>query len=250
MPGVSAGADVQIDWLEQGLADVPADNDWLSATETCELNRLRVPKRRSEWRLGRWTAKLAASMVMGIDAVPALFRLFEVRRLPSGAPRICHLGLPVNFAISLTHRAGRAACAVSSSCTALGCDLELAEPRSDAFIRDYFSDAERALLASPFGRGHLWLATLMWSAKESTLKALGVGLTMDTRELLVTVGDPGASSAGATWQPISIECKRQIFSGWWQHSQGWLRTVVASPAPLPPHVVERFCSSPLSLSSQ
>ena len=227
----------RIEWLEQRLADVPADDHWLAAAEVSELDRLRVPKRRSEWRLGRWTAKLAAATVTGVDLTPASFGRFEVRRLPSGAPQIFHRGLPVDFTISLTHRAGRAACAVSSSCAALGCDLEVAEPRSDAFVRDYFCDSEQSWLASAVGRGNLWVATLMWSAKESTLKALGIGLTMDTRELLVTVGDCHADPGGdSNWRPIWVESKEQIFSGWWQHSQGLLRTVVASPAPSIPQV--------------
>ena len=37
--------------------------------------------------------------------------------------------------ISLSHRAGRAICCVSTSIAALGCDLELIEPRSSGFIK-------------------------------------------------------------------------------------------------------------------
>jgi hypothetical protein len=37
---------------------VPAENDWLSAIEGVCLNSMRFAKRRNDWRLGRWTAKL------------------------------------------------------------------------------------------------------------------------------------------------------------------------------------------------
>ena len=49
--------------LKQIQADVPEDNDWLSADERARLNQMRIPKCGADWRLGRWTAKraLAAS---------------------------------------------------------------------------------------------------------------------------------------------------------------------------------------------
>jgi 4'-phosphopantetheinyl transferase len=46
-------------WLDQTQADVPAGDEWLCAREAACLARLRFAKRRADWRLGRWTAKRA-----------------------------------------------------------------------------------------------------------------------------------------------------------------------------------------------
>lgn len=226
---------MRVDWLEQDAADVPAADDWFAPAELGQLCRLRIAKRRADWRLGRWTAKLAAVSLAGLDGSAATLRTVEVGCLPSGAPRIFRLGVPMAFTISLTHRAGRAACAISSSGAALGCDLEVAEPRSDAFVADYFSDHERTWLARCLEE-RPWLATLFWSAKESALKALGVGLARDTRDLQVHLDELCPDDTRTSgWHPLSVACcDGRVFHGWWQHEDSRLRTVVASPIPAVP----------------
>ncbi|WP_350310637.1 4'-phosphopantetheinyl transferase family protein [Amycolatopsis sp. RTGN1] len=52
----------------------------------------------------------------------------------------------------------------------MGCDLELMEPRSDAFVRTWFTDRERdAVFAAETTRERFLRANLFWSAKESAL---------------------------------------------------------------------------------
>ena len=50
---------MNIFWLEETDADVPSENDWLTPSEVLRVNAMRFAKRRSDWRLGRWTANLA-----------------------------------------------------------------------------------------------------------------------------------------------------------------------------------------------
>ena len=54
-------------WLEQSDGDVPVGDGWLSAGERATLDRLRIPKRRADWRLGRWTAKCAAAAYLNLE---------------------------------------------------------------------------------------------------------------------------------------------------------------------------------------
>lgn len=224
----------RIDWLEQDAGDVPDDDAWLSPFERRHLAGFQVAKRRIDWRSGRWTAKLAAATAAGLSAESDTLCKLEVRPLPSGAPCMFRFGEPMDLALSITHRDGRAACAVSASGVALGCDLEVAEPRSAAFISDYLSERERSEIRAA-GAACPWLATLYWSAKESTLKALGLGLTVDTCRLEVRLGGPSSADEGSgTWNPLSLLCDGRTFDGWWQREQRWLRTLVAWPAPLPP----------------
>jgi len=134
-------------WLEQTDADVPKENDWLSVGEAVRLNAMLFAKRRADWRLGRWTAKRALSVILDLPALPQVFKRIEIRAAASGAPEVFFDSQPAAVTISLSHRAGIAACAVAISSLKMGCDLEMIEPRSDAFVADYFTLEEQELVA-------------------------------------------------------------------------------------------------------
>ena len=137
---------MMVQWLEQRAADVPADDGWLSPLERAHLDGLRFPKRRADWRLGRWTAKHALARCLQLEIGPLAG--IEIRPAASGAPEVFLANRPVLVSISLSHRAGVAACAVAPAGAMLGCDLELLEPRSDAFLADYFAAAEQQLIVT------------------------------------------------------------------------------------------------------
>ena len=219
-------------WLEQVEGDVPPNDDWLSASEAACLARMRFAKRRADWRLGRWTAKCAVSEYLGLQRRPAAV---EIRAAPSGAPEVYLDSQAARVTISLSHRAGRAVCAVTHCGAALGCDLELVEPRSSAFAADYFTTREQLLVASAAPDCRDELLTLLWSGKESALKALGEGLRLDTR--CVTVSLVGAEDMPDldAWRPLQAACESgRIFDGWWRRTGDMVRTMVAAPAPDPP----------------
>ncbi len=208
-------------WLEQKAADVPASDYWLSAGDRERTGRFRFEKRRSDWLLGRWTAKLAVSKWL---AVPDLHSI-EIRPAPSGAPRVFVAGEPAPVALSLSHSNGAALCAVAAPGAWLGCDIESVEPRSAAFAEDYFTAAERRSLGD-------CLLPAAWSAKESALKALGIGLGVDMRRLSVEI------IAGHNWAPLAVRYAHlRTLRGWWLESKGLVRTIVCAPAPSPPELL-------------
>jgi len=232
-------------WLEQTDADVPAENQWLSAGEILFLGRLRFAKRRNDWRLGRWTAKRALAAWLNLPFDPLALANIEIRAAPSGAPEafLFHQTAPVT--ISLSHRAGTAMCAVALSGTGLGCDLELIEPRSNAFITDYLTAREQVLVARTLVAERPLLVNLLWSAKESALKALHVGLRGDTTHVDVSLGDwlpphigqsrhglflvPVSDAVPGEWRPLHVRYSgKQVFSGWWRHTDHMVRTVVSA----------------------
>src|SRR5271165_6257725 len=176
-------------WLEQAESDVPVEDHWLSAGEAARLEALHIAKRRADWRLGRWAAKRAVAAYLDVPRHLQALANIEIRPAQSGAPEVFILDTPAPASISLSHRDGTALCAVAPSGVALGCDLELVEPRSDAFIADYFTAEEQALVARMSLEDRPRLLALLWSAKESALKALGAGLRLDTRSVVVTVVD-------------------------------------------------------------
>lgn len=228
----------QVYWLEQLEADLPAYNDWLSVGEAACLETMRIPKRRADWRLGRWTAKLAVAAYRRLPADLHSLSQIEIRPAPSGAPEVFLCGQPAAVAISLSHSTGTALCALAESGVRLGCDLEAVEPRSPAFVTDYFTAGEQKLIEHASAAERPQLVTLLWSAKESALKAIGEGLRLDTREVAVTLSErlaTGFVRDSAEWRPLQVRCKDgQVFEGWWWHVGGLLRTLVASPASSPP----------------
>src|ERR1039458_300915 len=181
---------MRVYWLEQTEADVPPvhvpqGNDWLSAEETVHFNTLRFAKRSADWRLGRWTAKRAIAFFLNLPAHSQELANIEIWPAPSGAPEAFVENVPAPVAISISHRDGTALCAIASSRvdlgSDLGCDLEIIEPRSDAFVADYFAPEEQALIARTSPADRSLILALLWSAKESALKALREGLRLDSR---------------------------------------------------------------------
>jgi 4'-phosphopantetheinyl transferase len=245
-------------WLEQTEADVPATNDWLGAGESVCLERMKIPKRRADWRLGRWTAKRAVSLCLNLPVHPHALSEIEIRPAPSGAPEVFRENKTAGVSISLSHRDGIAACAMTMSNAALGCDLEIVEPRSDAFVADYFAIEEQAMIARAPATERSRLLALLWSAKESALKALREGLRLDTRRVVVSLDDMDLredekeSECGEVmvpaspqscipngWRPLHVSCSEgQVFHGWWQNTGELLRTVVAAPPPVAPILLE------------
>ena len=106
---------MQIYWWEQTEADLPTGDHWLSPSEVARRNTMRFVKRRNDWRLGRWTAKSALALYLKVPADPQVLASIEIRAAPSGAPEVYFQNKPAAATISLSHRAGIGACAVTGS---------------------------------------------------------------------------------------------------------------------------------------
>ena len=214
-------------WLARGEDQLPAAGDWLSAAERTRADGLRYAKRRADFLLGRWTLKLALARVLGWPDDPAVLARIEGRNAPSGAPRLYIDGQQAGRGVSLTDRAGCAVCLVTDRAVALGCDVEIVEPRTDAFVRDYLTEAEQRLVDSA-GPARDMAANLIWSAKESALKVLETGLRRDTRSVEVTVAE--LSPPERTWSGLRVRtAEGEVFPGWWRRSGAFLVTACLPP---------------------
>ncbi|MGC2197979.1 MAG: 4'-phosphopantetheinyl transferase superfamily protein [Terriglobales bacterium] len=219
--------------LAQTDGTVPTGNDWLCANEILSLNGMRFAKRRADWRLGRWTAKHAVASFLNLPASPRALARIEIRPASSGAPEVFVANRCLPVTISLSHRAGGALCAVAPFGVRLGCDLEVIEPRSTAFVTDYFTAEEQDLVVRTSPAEQPRILAMLWSAKESALKALREGLRLDTRSVGVRPAVGTCDLFG--WSPVHVRCTDgQMFRGWWQSTGNILRTVVADPFPDPP----------------
>jgi 4'-phosphopantetheinyl transferase len=139
--------------------------------------------------------------------------------------------------VSLSHRAGRALAVVGEG-GALGADLELVEPRSALLVADFFTASEAAEVAAcpPAGRDRA--IALIWSAKESALKARRTGLREDPRHVRVEAdGIAAAPDADGAWRALRIAVDgAPALAGWWRDDAGHVLTIAGDAhAPGPPH---------------
>ncbi|MBA2665313.1 MAG: SDR family NAD(P)-dependent oxidoreductase [Bradymonadaceae bacterium] len=164
--------------------------------ERVAYDRLQNARRRGEWLAARVAAK---------EVVRRYLRDFCARNVPlacitiakteQGAPFVrldgefaalgAQLVLPH---MSITHSAGIAIAALSFPGRGgrIGVDLEKIERRDASFINEYFSAAELALvLGIQDGRAadQNVLVTALWTLKEATTKALGLGMHLRPDEI-------------------------------------------------------------------
>lgn len=241
-----------IDWLVCLADDILLEEEsppgFLSTSERETFAGLRFPKRRREWLLGRWTAKQllrrsqAAYRALPLDAI-------SVGNDRDGAP---YLSVEeegrLEMSLSISHRDDHAFCALGSSLSPIiGVDMERIEPRDPAFVQDFFTadEAERVWACPSPVRDTL--VTVLWSAKEATLKALHHGLRVDTRRVEIhhiagiepqqTKSMDISWPASEAWHKVEIHCAlagAAHLDAWWRPHGNYVLTLAALvPAAVP-----------------
>jgi 4'-phosphopantetheinyl transferase len=232
-------------WLARAEEQLPSGAGWLTPAERSRAASMRYQKRRADFLLSRLTLKLAVTRLLGWPDDDATLARIESRAASDGAPELVVDGRPAEHGISLSDRAGSAVCLVAGEPAAIGCDLELIERRSDAFVHDYLTGPERDLVAAA-GAARDVAANLIWSAKESALKVLRTGLRRDTRSVEVTAAD--LTPPEQAWSPLQVRAAEgAVFSGWWRRSGSFILTACGSGSLARPAALE--AESPLDGAS-
>lgn len=222
-------------WITQTLEQVPPDNNWLSKAEQQVLAGFRFPKRRNDWLLGRWTAKQAIHKQCVPIHVP--LHSIEIRaEADTGAPLAFLEGSPSEFVVSISHSRNRCLCIIGGAGIELGCDLEWIEPREENFAADYFTPAEiETVLKAPVDSAVV--TNLIWSAKESVLKAIRKGLSRDTRSVSISPSFGGTVDSWNSWIGHCLETSG-LFHGWWRTMDGFVCTIASGqPADTPQEIL-------------
>ncbi len=217
--------DRQIYWLEQHAGDVPSEDSWLTSAERSRLATFGVAKRRSDWRLGRWTSKCATAAYMSWPQ--NLLRDIEVVADSSGAPRVLLPDQTNPPEISISHSHDVCMCVIGPPGVWIGCDIETVEMRSHGFMETFFTDREMAAVDMVGARAAA-LASLIWSAKESYLKATREGLRHDTREVEVMVHQDLCENTFESqdgWSLLSILSGGRSAMVYWRWKGGFVETV-------------------------
>ena len=239
-----------IDWLVQSASAHPslargiAPAGLLSLAEQGRMAQLTFEKRRRDWLVGRWTAKRLlqgyAERRMGVR--PACDAI-TIASAPDGAPRVV-VEQPADLRkalaglhVSISHCHGQALCAISSQASApIGADIERVEPRDPGFAGDYFTESELVQISAADPGARDMLVTLIWSAKEAALKALRLGLTVDTRSVAIELGQP-PHGPGLAWAPLVARANLapgeppQLLHGWWRLVGEYVLTLALTQVP-------------------
>ena len=222
---------------------------WLGPTERQTLAALRIPKRRADWLLGRLRGEDASSRA----SFPKSSRIerpldaFDIVVELSGAPlvRLAEGGKRLPVGVSISHSEGMAfsaAWAETGDGLSAGADLERIAPREAGLVRDFFRpheiDAWGAL--SPGGDRDIF-ATAVWSAKEAVLKALRVGLAVDTLSVGIILSESEATGLpglprpdGGGWKGFEALVSPGVpggdrpLAGFWREDAGFVLTLAIS----------------------
>jgi 4'-phosphopantetheinyl transferase len=186
-------------WWATPVGPDPALFALLDDVEQARYDRLRRPADRDRYLTAHALARLVLGRTLGRH--PGALRLHaECRQCggPHGKPRLASAELE----LSLTHAGNRVGVAVAS--VPVGIDVEdLAQTRVDEALAAQVlpaADVERWLALPPERRAAALLRA--WTRGEAVVKALGVGLEVDPRDLppdtarLVDL-DPGAGYVGS-----------------------------------------------------
>lgn len=230
---VKSGMSDTIYWtlVDSSQASLEDPEGFLSSSELLKFRTFRFAKRRQEWLLGRWTAKFL------IKSLPAYqgYAPTEIEILTSaeGAP---YFQLPGGGAapnvLSISHCDRYAICAVSSGTEInIGIDMEKIEARSQTFIKDYFTPQEIGWVNSQPYESRDMISTLIWSTKESMLKALRVGLRWDTRQVEICEVS-GMHEKRKGWNELQLtdlQQEKRGWFGWWQKFGVYVITTAGFP---------------------
>lgn len=227
-------------WLARGEPHLPSGVSWLTEVEANRAAGMRFTKRRTEYLVRRLTAKHAVLATLGWDVDAATLARVSVPNRRSGAPYVEVDGAPLGLDVSLTDRAGWGVCLVGSDLGAVGCDVEIVEPRSEGFVRDFLTAGEQRVVREAGDEEQRQvLANLFWSTKESALKVLRTGLRRDTRSVEVVLDDPTSRREGE-WSGLHVaSVSGATMPGWWLRDGVWLLSVAYAEPGSAPVALER-----------
>jgi len=244
---------VTIHWALLASLPSPAAGTpgWLGPAERQRVAAFRVPKRRADFLLGRLAAKrLVARLLADVVRVDLSLDDFDIVAEVSGAPvvRLANGGT-LAVGVSISHSEGMAfsaAWADTGDGVSAGADLEWIAPRSEALVRDFFRPEEiDAWMALPPGGVRDTFATAVWSAKEAVLKALRLGLAVDTRTVGILLSKSGVDGlpglprpGGGGWKGFEafvapgVPGANRPLAGFWREEEGFVLTMaISGPAP-------------------
>jgi phosphopantetheine--protein transferase-like protein len=199
---------------------------YFSLEEQAEYSRFKVIKRQFEWISSRIISKKMIRQILKREKIN--FTDIRIQKEETGQPYIYITGQGrLEGKFSLSHSNGYVFCGYSLSKELMfGLDLEKIEARSLEFVQDYFSSKEIERYQVLDGKDKDEYTTMVWSAKESVLKTLGLGLSIDTRKVEIIPLEDSSRLTG--WNSCSVKLENIMnltMNVYWQNVDGFIRTI-------------------------
>ncbi len=161
-------------WLSTAVANAAEAKAALSDQERSEFTRRGVAKRQDDRLAGQLAARAAVERLCGHTD-------FQITRLLTGEPEV--VGVK-DVRVSLAHQAGDAVAVAVSGGSRVGVDMEMVVSRDPSFALEWFDPIEKVDFSDDLA------LTFGWAVKEAVLKALGRGLALSPRDVLLDLGPP------------------------------------------------------------
>jgi phosphopantetheine--protein transferase-like protein len=211
---------------------------YFSLEEQAEYSRFKVIKRQFEWIYSRIISKKMINQILKAEKLN--FHDIRIQKEETGQPYIyltrqCRL----EGKFSLSHSNGYVFCGYTPAEELIfGFDLEKIEAHSLEFVQDYFTSREIEHYIILDGKDKNEYTTMVWSAKESVLKTLGLGLSIDTRKVEIIPSEDSSRLTG--WNSCSVKLENKmnfIMNVYWQKIDGFIRTICV-PEDVPIQLIE------------
>jgi phosphopantetheinyl transferase (holo-ACP synthase) len=187
-------------WYSSATRDLIARR-YLASAERDEYFGLTLKAQR-EFLLGRIAVKDAVRDWLWQRGAGPIFPIeIRVANDADGRPRVEAPG-GRSVGVSLAHRRFVAVAAVADGDEPVGIDIDVVEPRGEAFERIAMTDGERRLGGD---RPHDEWVTTVWTAKEATAKAAGAGLQGRPKDWQVEEVDGDRMRVGDRWVHVTRE---------------------------------------------
>ena len=233
--------------------DLPAGARWASAAPL-----VAVPGRRLGYPVPRVSGmRLPISLSLSHSSEMALCALYAVGgwwKAPAKDRPPSSLGTAPNHPVTQSLDQDWQDHAISTGfppggLVQVGVDVEGVAPRSDSFVEAYFAADEVHWIGQALDDEQALMATITWSAKEAVLKALQLGLTVDTRRVscLPAMGLELTAGAGHDWSEVYVQIDSDLLPealrragrlpstsdydwqirGWWRRAGRFVLTLAA-----------------------
>ena len=205
------------------LEEVPNELIWLHPQELLVYGKFKIQKRKNDWLLGRWTAKSLFSSNFDINLS---LKQIEIRANTNRAPDIFVNNRLLQWVVSISHSHSRSLCALANQGEGIGCDIEKIEQRNPSFIRDYYTAKEKEYINHYRNQDQINFVNLLWSAKESVMKVLRLGLSIHPKKIELFESEFG----NAVWNKMQMKYLKtgQKFFGQWKIEDGFVFVVMSS----------------------
>lgn len=165
------------------------NTDFLTARELQTFNAFKIEKRKREWLAGRLALKNAARLKFNVN-----YADIEIAPLESRQPVLFIKGKQ-SYPVSVSHSEGYACAVMATGVYSVGIDIEKIRDYEPAFKTDWFLPEEGNITNEDY--------TLSWTRKEAVLKAMGIGLNVDLRDITFKNNRPVfAKTALKAWQKL------------------------------------------------